>query len=72
MGVKHYEATEVRNFWCASSELRQAVAENETEYIIDYHLDEIETIARHTEQDKLRRRCHAVLAKHRPARFGTA
>ncbi len=51
------EATELRNFWCAVGELRQAVEDDAAQDLIDYHLDEIEVIEINTDSDILRQRC---------------
>ena len=51
------EATELRNFWCAIGELRQAVEDGVAQDLIDYHLDELEVIEMHTSNDALRKRC---------------
>lgn len=51
------EATELRNFWCAIGELRQAVEDGVAQDLIEYHLDELEVIEMHTRNDSLRRRC---------------
>lgn len=58
------EATELRNFWCAIGELRQAVEDCVTADVIQYHLDELEVIELRTRNDGLRRRCAAARLRY--------
>jgi hypothetical protein len=51
------EATELRNFWCAMGELRQAVTDGAPQDLIDYHLDELLGTELHTKNELLRQRC---------------
>lgn len=54
-------AAEMRLFWCASSELRQAYEGGAPAEDIAFHLFEIETIRMHTELPVLRQRCQDIL-----------
>lgn len=52
---------EIRLFWCASSELRQAHSDGADHDTVAFHLGEIEAIWMHTEQPFLRQRCGDIL-----------
>jgi len=61
------EATELRNFWCAIGELRQAAEDGAPQDLIDYHLEELEAIELHTSNDMLRQRCADARRRYGPA-----
>lgn len=61
------EATELRNFWCAIGELRQAIEDGAPQDLIDYHLEEIEAIEINTDNDLLRQRCAEARRRYGPA-----
>lgn len=71
LGKPDIKLTELRNYWRAELDLRQAVADGALA-VIDLCLSEIEGIAMHTGQYKLRQKCLNILAQCQPVQRGTA
>ena len=72
MTGEDFRAEELRQFFCAVGELREALRDEQPADLVDYHLNEIEGIAINTEQAILRQRCLETLAQHRVSRYGTS
>lgn len=68
---KKVNENEVRLFWQIVGELRQAIRDEREQYLIDYHIDELEGVCANTDQPELKLRAEELLAIMRPQRVNT-
>ncbi len=64
--MSEYSDNEYRLYWQIIGELRQAVRDEADQSLIDYHIDELESVFAHTDNHKLKRNCGELLAVLRP------